>query len=92
MKLAIAIITAQFSFGMQAEITICNDDEGLVHIRNIVADADDVDVRLYKVEDDADNAFGTGFISDDGRLEIKGYNPTRYTYLCKLTAKIQTNS
>ena len=86
MKLAIALIRDSFSAGSIASIAICNEDSALMHLRSITGDIDEIDVRLYQVEEETPTCqFSEGFICNDGRLEIKGGKPYGYEYLCNLT-------
>ncbi len=86
MKLAIAIIRSIYKAGSQASISIVTEDQALVRLRTITGDADEMDVRLFEVPDEAQTCnFEDGFISNDGTLEVKRLQPVHYKYLCNLT-------
>ena len=89
MKLAIAIIGNVYTFGCQANIAICDEKDALFLLRNISGDVDEIDVRLYQVEEETPLCnFSEGFISNEGKMEIHGYKPYEYKYLCNLTSQL----
>ena len=86
MKLAIAIIRDTFSHGSIASIAVCDEKTALFHLRRIDGNTDEIDVRLYQVEEEAKfGDFTDGFIGNDGIMDIKGSTAVGYKFLCSLT-------
>lgn len=86
MKLAIAIIRQSFSHGSLASVAVCDENTALFHLRRIDGNVDEINVRLYQIEEEAKFCdFTDGFIGNDGIIDIKGSSTVGYKFLCALT-------
>lgn len=89
MKIAIVKVTSAFFAGVQGYAKVVKDEHVLEALRLIEGDVEQVDIRLYQLEEEQDICGWTECFITDKLFEVRGFQPRGYSFLCAITPYIQ---
>ena len=86
--IAFVKLVNRFSCGVQGYARVEKEENGLRTLRMIEGDVDDMDLRVYRLEEEIVPCSWAECFINDNYIEVKGQKPVGYEYLCSLTKQI----
>lgn len=83
--IAFVKLVNRFSCGVQGYARVEKEENGLRTLRMIEGDVDDMDLRVYRVEEEITPCSWSECFLTDSYLEVRGQKPVGYQFLCSLT-------